>query len=250
MANRKVKRLKLDSIIIKKLEKHNVSTCKDVLNKTFLELLKITGVSYSQVNTVLQTASISCAPKPISALDLLQQAEEEAAFMTTSFKQLDEILHGGLPTSSITEIAGPAGCGKTQLSILYCVEALFSASTDGKDASVIYIDTEGAFSAERLVEIAQCRYPDHFSTNEALIHLTNHLFIYLETTCSSLLKRFHSLEEEIIQNRVKLIIVDSIASLVRKEFDSSLSGNFIHRSNILGKQAIHLKYLAKSFNIP
>ena len=53
--------------------------------------------------------------------------------------------------------------------------------------------------------------------------------------------RLENLEETIISNNVKLIIVDSIASLARKEF----GGHHLitERNNMLIKEATLLKYL-------
>lgn len=62
--------------------------------------------------------------------------------------------------------------------------------------------------------------------------------------------RIKSLEEEIISKNVKLIIVDSVASVVRKEFDTKRQGNLKERSNLLTKEASILKYLAEEFSIP
>lgn len=62
--------------------------------------------------------------------------------------------------------------------------------------------------------------------------------------------RLESLEEEIISKGVKLVIVDSIASVVRKEFDPKLQGNIKERNKFLGKGASLLKYLAGEFSIP
>lgn len=47
------------------------------------------------------------------------------------------------------QIAGPAGCGKTQFCIMLSVLATLPQDKGGMDASVIYIDTEAAFSATR-----------------------------------------------------------------------------------------------------
>ena len=58
------------------------------------------------------------------------------------------------------------------------------------------------------------------------------------------------LEEEIITHKVSLIVVDSIASLVRKEFSSSSGSNLVQRTNFLSRQAALLKYLAEVFCIP
>lgn len=58
------------------------------------------------------------------------------------------------------------------------------------------------------------------------------------------------MEEEIISKGVKLVIVDSIASVVRKEFDSQLQGNIQERNKYLAKEASLLKYLAEEFSLP
>ena len=50
---------------------------------------------------------------------------------------------------TLRQIAGPAGCGKTQFSIMLSVLATMPRQLGGLDGAVIYIDTEGAFSAER-----------------------------------------------------------------------------------------------------
>jgi RAD51-like protein 1 len=55
------------------------------------------------------------------------------------------------------------------------------------------------------------------------------------------------MEEQLLEKNVKFIIVDSIASLIRKEFDSS---NLAQRQHMLTKQASLLKYYAESLQIP
>lgn len=62
--------------------------------------------------------------------------------------------------------------------------------------------------------------------------------------------RLERLEEDIISNRARLIILDSVASVVRKEFDTTLPGMLMQRSNLLSQEATVLKYLAHQFNIP
>ena len=57
----------------------------------------------------------------------------------------------------------------------------------------------------------------------------------------SIFCRLQSLEEEVISKRVQLIILDSIASLVRKEFDSRLFKNLNERTALLSKEAAILK---------
>ena len=59
--------------------------------------------------------------------------------------------------------------------------------------------------------------------------------------------RLQSLEETIIEREIKFIVVDSIAAIARREFDSK---SIRHRQASLGKQAALLKLLAENFHIP
>ena len=100
------------------------------------------------------------------------------SFISTNIPGLDQLLNGGLPKGSITEICGPPGVGKTQLCLFLCVQAFLSSYNATRNAGcnnvaasistslktqpplpahtrIIYIDTEGAFSAERLQVLAQ-----------------------------------------------------------------------------------------------
>ena len=63
-------------------------------------------------------------------------------------------------------------------------------------------------------------------------------------------RSIESLEEEIISKGVKLVIIDSVASVVRKEFDTQLQGNMRERNKFLAREAASLKYLAEEFSIP
>ncbi|XP_045862949.1 DNA repair protein RAD51 homolog 2 isoform X7 [Meles meles] len=128
--------------------------------------------------------------------------------------------------------------------------ATLPTNMGGLEGAVVYIDTESAFSAERLVEIAESRFPRYFDTEEKLLLTSSKVHLYRELSCDEVLQRIESLEEEIISKGVKLVIIDSIASVVRKEFDTQLQGNMRERNKFLAREASSLKYLAEEFSIP
>ncbi|XP_025894012.1 DNA repair protein RAD51 homolog 2 isoform X2 [Nothoprocta perdicaria] len=252
MAAKKLRRAKLPQELCERLGRHQITTCQDFLCLPLLELMKVTGQSYSNVQKLLCKVSLACAPKMQTAYEMKvrRTVNPSSAFLSTSLHGLDEVLHGGVPCGSLTEITSPPGCGKTQFCIMMSVLATLPISMGGLDGAVIYIDTESAFSAERLVEIAESRFPAYFDSEEKLFSMTRSIHLYRELTCGSVLRRIKSLEEEIISKKVKLIIIDSVASVVRKEFDPKLQGNLTERSNFLAKGASLLKYLAEEFSIP
>uniref|UniRef100_A0A7M4FKJ7 DNA repair protein RAD51 homolog 2 n=1 Tax=Crocodylus porosus TaxID=8502 RepID=A0A7M4FKJ7_CROPO len=252
MASKKLRRAGLAQELCERLSRHQINTCHDFLCVSFLELMKVTGQSYQNVQKLLCKVSRACAPKMQTAYDLKMKRAVNpfSAFLSTTLDSLDKALHGGVACGSLTEVTGPPGCGKTQFCIMMCVLATLPTSLGGLDGAVIYIDTESAFSAERLVQIAEHRLPNYFVTEEKLVSMTRSIHLYRELTCESVLKRIESLEEEIISKRVKLVIIDSVASVVRKEFDTKLQGNLTERSNFLAREASLLKYLAEEFSIP
>ncbi|XP_033736018.1 DNA repair protein RAD51 homolog 2-like isoform X2 [Pecten maximus] len=250
MSSKRLRRVGLSKEVLDCLSKNSIYSCKDLLSKTKLELLKFLGLGIFKVDEVVQLCSKACAPKPQTCLELWNKRKEKGChFFQTSLPDLDNVLHGGIPTGTITEISGPAGCGKTQFCLMLTVQCTLPLELGGLAGNVLYIDTESAFSAERLVEIAQAKHPDLF-VGDKLVELTSQVFVDTQQTCASLMERLQTIEEEIIQKRVKLVIVDSMASLVRKEYSTSLGRNLTDRTNFLSQQAALLKYIAETFSIP
>ncbi|XP_048841770.1 DNA repair protein RAD51 homolog 2 isoform X1 [Brienomyrus brachyistius] len=248
MGSKKLRRTNLSVEICSRLHSHRIETCRDLLSLTPLEVMRVAGVSYSQACQLLKTTSQACAPKMTMAWELWRQ--KTGLYFPTSLAALDRLLQGGLACGTLTEVTGPSGCGKSQLCMMLSVLATLPHSMGGLDKGVLYIDTESAFSAERLVEIAQSRFPDYFLARERVAEMASRVHLFRELTCRDVQSRLQNLEEDIISCRAGLVVLDSVASVVRKEFDPSLPGNLTHRSNLLGKQAATLKYLAQEFGIP
>ncbi|XP_049612012.1 DNA repair protein RAD51 homolog 2 [Syngnathus scovelli] len=248
MASRALKRAGISPELCEQLKRHKIENCQDLLTHTAFEVMYAAGLSYQKTLELLETVSKAIAPPLTTVWEIWKRHSD--SFFSTSIPPLDKVLRGGLPCGTITEITGPSGCGKTQFCLMLSVVATLPKELGGLDRSVIYIDTESAFSAERLVEIAQNKFPDYFSSKEKVLQMAGRVHIFREMTCQDVLCRLERLEEIIISTRAGLIILDSVASVVRKEFDTSLPGNLMHRSNLLGKEASTLKYLAHQFNIP
>ncbi len=139
----------------------------------------------------------------------------EVQTLSTSCAHLDDMLKGGLQRGSLTEvglpplqvmssmswccacfpslhthshsgasqIVGPPGCGKTQFCIMLAIQAWRLSKP------ALYIDTEGAFSAERLVEMASSRFPEELAAEDALFKLTQTLRVWQPKTCQELTTR-------------------------------------------------------------
>lgn len=65
------------------------------------------------------------------------------------------MLKGGIETGSITELYGEFRTGKTQLCHQLCVTCQLPIKDGGGQGMAMYIDCEGTFRPERLVQIAE-----------------------------------------------------------------------------------------------
>lgn len=148
----------------------------------------------------------------------------------TGSKILDKMLEGGYETDIITTIYGPAGSGKTNLVLLCAV----NVARKGK--KVIYVDTEGSFSLERMKQIA----PDY----KKLLSR----FVFLKPTNFEEQKKNFDKLRKIVDDKIGLIIVDTIAMLYRLEVGKSDDVYQVNRE--LGEQLSYLSEIARKKNIP
>ena len=138
---------------------------------------------------------------------------------------LDWLLEGGYEKDIISTVYGPAGSGKT----LLCLLALLKTAELGK--KIIYIDTEGGFSIERLKQLSS-NYKDIL---EKIVFLRPTSFIEQK-------KAFEKLKD-VINNKIGLVVVDTIAMLYRLELGKSDAVYEVNRE--LGKQLSYLSEIAR-----
>lgn len=161
-------------------------------------------------------------------------AEEQVSRIPTGSKILDSMLEGGYEKDIITTIYGPAGSGKTVL----CLLCAINVARSGKKA--IYVDTEGGFSVERLKQICS-----HISSDYKKI-LDNVIFLK-PTSFTEQKKSFEKLRE-FANDKIGLIIIDTIAMLYRLELGKSEDAYEVNRE--LGRQIASLTEIARNKQIP
>mgnify|MGYP001609606781 CR=1 FL=1 len=168
--------------------------------------------------------------------------KEERKISAGSY-DLNKWLFGGYEKDIISMIAGPAGSGKTNFVLLA------SVSQAKKDKKVIFVDTEGGFSIERVKQLV----PDEFEKileNILLLKPTN-----FDEQKKDFLKLLNLLKKE--QNNIGLIVIDGMTMLYRLEIGDARNDKNekddekvkeINRE--LAKQMRILAEIARKQNIP
>jgi len=85
----------------------------------------------------------------------LYEKRQNLLRLTLGSNNLNKLLGGGVETQAITEFVGEFGSGKSQLCMKLSITAELSQKDGGLEGKVLFIDTEGTFSAERVYHVAQ-----------------------------------------------------------------------------------------------
>jgi DNA repair protein RadA len=149
---------------------------------------------------------------------------------TTGSKKVDRILGGGVETQAMTEFIGDYGVGKTQICMVLSVTAQLPREQGGLEGNVIYMDTEGTFSPERVYQIASKRGLDGQKILDGIIiaraYNSDHQCLLIDHL-------FKKCPEE----NAKLVVVDSMISHFR--------GEYMGRDTLSERQQLLNQYLHK-----
>lgn len=153
---------------------------------------------------------------------------------------------GGLPTRNVIEIVGESASCKTQVCLQLCKTVQYSIKEGGLGGSAIYVSTEDLFPSKRMQQMVSetenCQ-PEQYLNNILLDHSRE-----LEEFEELLFKRIPIIlgTNNYKEKPIKLIVIDSIAALVRSEFQNTESPQ---RAQILHKIATKLKDIAETHNL-
>jgi DNA repair protein RadA len=160
--------------------------------------------------------------------------------ITTSSKELDKLLGGGIETSAVTELYGEFGSSKTQLCLQLAVDVQLPEDKGGLGAKAVYIDTEGTFRPERLVQMAKAKGLDEDEVLDNVISARVYNTAHQELVIKQL-------GEVIRANNVKLVIIDSAIAHYRAEYLGR--GTLSDRQQRLANMLHKLVLLAELNNI-
>ena len=145
-----------------------------------------------------------------SAEDIWEK-RKNIARITTGSTELDELLGGGVETGSLIEFFGEFRTGKTQIMHQLCVNVQLPRELGGLEGNALYIDTEGTFRPERIIQMAEALDLDTKKVLKNIVfgraYNSDHQVILIKEA-ANLIK----------EKNIKLIIVDSLIGHFRSEY--------------------------------
>jgi len=160
--------------------------------------------------------------------------------ISTGSKNLDALLGGGFETQSVTEFHGAFASGKTQLAFQLAVNVQRPKEEGGIGGTCIFLDSEGTFRPERIVQIAESAGMDTKKVLKGIYvarcYNSDHQMVLAD-----------SLGELIKEKNVKLVIIDSVTSNFRADYSGR--GELATRQQRLNRHLHTLQKLTDVFNV-
>lgn len=157
--------------------------------------------------------------------------------VSTGSFDFNDFLGGGYEKGVVTMIVGPPGSGKTNFSVL-------AACSSAKDGKVVFVDTEGGFSVERVKQIVGKKYEN----------ILKNILLLSPLDFSEQEESFEKLEIYLKKDGVNMIVLDSIAMLYRLEVGIANSLKNVDRvcevNSSVSSQFKNLVKIARKLKIP
>ncbi|KAJ4971642.1 hypothetical protein NE237_004741 [Protea cynaroides] len=184
----------------------------------------------------------------LNGMKLLEDALQNKHVLSTGCEGIDLLLQGGLREGQLTELVGPSSSGKTQI----CLEAASNVA-DKYMGAVMFLDTCNSFSPRRIAcFLTRGVSPSSKEDKKrSLERVMSNIFIYSVFDIFALLGVLQQLEckwrSQVYtrDNQVKLLIIDSISSLITP----ILGGNGANGRSLMISAGLLLKKLAHEHSL-
>ncbi len=227
------------------------TTAKKLEDSGYGDLMSIAVMNPADLSTLCDLTE-TIARKAITAARKMLHLEfedgsefekrREVVFkITTSSKNLNGLLGGGVESKAITETFGMFGSGKSQIAHQIAVNVQLPIEQGGANGKAVWIDTEGTFRPDRIKQIAKAQGMDPEKTLKnifvARAFNSDHQILLVDKVT------------EMIKNGepIKLLIVDSITAHFRAEFTGR--GMLADRQQRINKHLHNLMRIAEANNI-
>jgi len=194
-----------------KLREAGYTTVESLAVATVAELREAAEIGEVQAKKIIAAARKAAEIGTFLTADKVLELRKTVGWITTSSKQLDALIGGGVETRAVTEVFGEFGSGKSQLGHQLCVNVQLPREKGGLDGRAIYIDTENTFRPERILSMAAGA---ELNPEEVL----RNILVARSYNTDQQLLIAEKAEELVEKEGVRLMVIDSLTSHFRAEF--------------------------------
>ncbi len=223
---------------LKKLKEAGIISIRTLAIYPLSKLVEEAGIGEKTAQKIIKSAQ-EIEKMGFKSADIIWEKRKILKKLTTGSPNLDDLLGGGIETGSVTELYGEYRTGKTQIAHQLCVNVQLAYEEGGLEGGALYIDSEGTFRPERIIQMASSRDLDY---NKILRNIT-YGRAYNSDHQVLLVKESAKIIEE---KNIKLLIVDSIIGHFRSEYVGR--GTLATRQQILNTHIHDLLRLTETFD--
>ena len=195
---------------LKKLKEAGIISVRTLAMYPIQNLMEEAGVGEKTAQKLIKAAQ-DFEQMGFKSADLVWEKRKSMRRISTGSQNLDDLLGGGIETGAVIELFGEYRTGKTQLAHQLCVNVQLKQEDGGLDGAALYIDTEGTFRPERIIQMAEAKDMDYNKALQKIVvgraYNSDHQIL--------LIKEASKIIEE---KNIKLVIVDSLIGHFRSEY--------------------------------
>ena len=195
---------------LKKLKDSGIISIRLLAMYPLSRLMEDAGIGEKTAKKLIKAAQ-DIEQMGFKSADVIWEKRKVMRRISTGGQNLDDLLGGGLETGAVTEVFGEYRTGKTQLAHQLCVNVQRSYEDGGLEGCALYIDTEGTFRPERIIQMASAKDMDYKQALQNIVvgraYNSDHQIL--------LIKEASKIIEE---KNIKLVIVDSLIGHFRSEY--------------------------------
>ncbi|MFW9827518.1 MAG: DNA repair and recombination protein RadA [Candidatus Thorarchaeota archaeon] len=223
---------------VKKLKEAGILSIRILAMYPLNKLMDEAGIGKKTAEKIIKAAQ-DIEKMGFKSADKIWEKRKTLRRLTTGSRNLDDLLMGGIEPGAVTEFFGEYRTGKTQLAHQLCVNVQLPYEEGGLEGCALYIDTEGTFRPERLIQMALAKDLDH---NSILKNIT----IGRAYNSDHQILLVKEAPKIIREKNIKLIVVDSLIGHFRSEYIGR--GTLASRQQLINSHIHDLLRISETFN--
>ena len=148
---------------LRKLKNAGILTVRSLAMYPISKLVEDAGLGEKTSASLIKAAQ-DLEKMGFKSAEIVWEKRKKMRRITTGSKNLDDLFGGGLETGALTELFGEYRTGKTQIAHQLCVNVQLEEDGGGLEGGALYIDSEGTFRPERIIQMAEFRGLDYNET--------------------------------------------------------------------------------------